>query len=198
MVGATSSKFCPVLPFGKVTVRCRVHPRLINPCSCAAASWLRTLFSTCITTNNICMKIIHIPDSVIVCFGILILRICYHTTKKDFLQHFVQFRTVLPAFSLFASNIFSFQQWLFSPPFHCFSAGYMKKFYVIFSFSYVWRWIVLREDVSIHRTNFFFLQILGDLPLFVWCMLTLALETFQQREEKKLTKSRRKQEVWVF
>ena len=86
MVGATSSKFCPVLPFGKVTVRCRVHPRLINPCSCAAASWLRTLFSTCITTNNFCMKIIHIPDSVIVCFGILILRMCYHTTKKDFLH----------------------------------------------------------------------------------------------------------------
>ena len=63
---------------------------------------------------------------------------------------------MLPAFPLFASNTFSFQQWLFSPPFHCFSAGYMKKFRVIFSFSNAWCWIVLREDVSIHRTKFFF------------------------------------------
>ena len=65
MVGATSSEFRPVLSLGWLTVKCRVHPELISSCSCAAASWLTTLLSTCITTNNFCMRIIHKPDSVL-------------------------------------------------------------------------------------------------------------------------------------
>ena len=140
MVGATSSKFCPVLPFGKVTVRCRVHPRLINPCSCAAASRLRTLFSTCITTNNFCMKITRIPDSVIVCFGILILRICYHTTKKDFLhlptaKAFRSISDCVTSISTICQQHILLSTVIIFPPFHCFSAGYMKKFHVTFNSS---------------------------------------------------------------
>ena len=65
MVGATSSEFRPVLSLGRLTVKCRVHPELINSCSCSAASWLTTLLSTCITTNNFCMRRIHKPDSVL-------------------------------------------------------------------------------------------------------------------------------------
>ena len=60
MVGATSSEFRPVLSLGWLTVKWRVHPRLINSCWCASASWLTTLLSTCITTNNFCMRIIQI------------------------------------------------------------------------------------------------------------------------------------------
>ena len=152
-----------------------VHPRLINSCSWASASWLTTLLSTCITTNNFCMRIIHIPDSVLVCFGYEYYEMLPHDKERlsalanshsisyNFGLCHLHFHYLPATHSPFNSDYFSLHFIVLVPVI-------WKSFMLLSISHYVWRWIVVFYKYS----------------------------SSVKRREKNLTKSRRKQEVWVF
>ena len=139
MVGATSSEFHPFLSLGRLTVKCREHPELISSRSCAAASWLTTLLSTCITINNFCKRIIQIPASVLVCFGIFFRWQIFRRGSSE-LEYVTTLQRKTPS-ALAYSHYLPVTHSLFNAD-HLPSisiASYKKKFYVFYNFSYVWR-----------------------------------------------------------